>query len=101
MAKAQPTRSPASSSGRIRLCCGHVVDRANKAPTQGYWCEECGRARMSGAVGTGERVNAWAEQLRDDVENSPIPIVVDDPGTEHGRALVLALGAEIQGPAEL
>lgn len=49
-----------------------------------------------GWVGTGEYQNAWAEELRALIAANPLPVIVPDPGTEHGRALVLALGADYE-----
>ena len=48
-----------------------------------------------GRSGTGEHAHVWAEELRTGVERHPLPIEVPDPGTAHGRALVLAFGAAI------
>ncbi len=39
--------------------------------------------------------DSWPWHLADAIQGHPVPIVVPDPGTEHGRALVLALGAQI------
>jgi hypothetical protein len=80
---------------QIRLSCGHKVDRANRTDDVGYWCDECGEARMSGQVGTGEHAHAWALELREAV--ATLGISVRDPGTDRGRALVRALGARIRG----
>lgn len=49
---------------------------------------------MVGNVGTGEFAHAWAHELRQIVFDADVE--VDDPGTEHGRRLVRALGARIR-----
>lgn len=52
---------------------------------------------MSGGSSTGERGFDFLLQLRDDIASHEIPIVVADPGTDRGRAIVAALGAVIDG----
>lgn len=79
----------------IRVSCGHRVPRIpvkvdGKAGHR-YWCEECGSNKMSGNACTGELAFDFLLELRDEVERCGI--VVDDPGTRHGRDVVLALGA--------
>jgi hypothetical protein len=50
-------------------------------------------------VGTGEFAHEWAYLLRDLCEQRGV--VVPDPGTDHGRAVVAALGARYETPPAL
>lgn len=82
----------------IGVSCGHRVPRvpveiAGQAGRR-YWCDACQAHRMSGGASTGERGFDFLLELRDTIASTGI--VVDDPGTEHGRAVVRALGAEIR-----
>jgi len=47
-----------------------------------------------GNVGTGELAHEWAHLLAQAIAERRV--VVEDPGTEHGRALVRTLGAVIR-----
>jgi hypothetical protein len=47
---------------------------------------------MSGGK-PGSGGHEYLRLLRELVDENPAPIVVDDPGTERGRAIVRALGA--------
>lgn len=49
-----------------------------------------------GHVGTGELAHEWAHRLRESILEHHVPIEVPDPGTEHGRRLIEALGASYQ-----
>lgn len=93
-----------ADSPTIGVSCGHRVPRL---PVLGepnrlgqrrklYWCETCAAYRMSGGKTSGEHGHRYLFELRDLIENNPVPIVVDDPRTEHGRAVVRALGAHIR-----
>lgn len=87
--------------GMINVCCGHVVPRVPVPVKRGnrYWCDACGQLRMSGGKSTGLHAFDWALQLRDMIEQNPDPIVIDDPGTQYGRRLVLTFGAQIRAAA--
>lgn len=87
----------------IGVSCGHrvpripVISEPNQRGqrTKLYWCETCGEHRMSGGKTTGEIGFDFLLQLRDDISSQEIPVVVADPGTERGRAIVRLLGARI------
>lgn len=86
-------RSAHATDPTIGVSCGHRVPR-KPLLVEGrklYWCEACGAHRMSGGK-PGSGGHEYLRLLRDLVESNPIPIVVDDPGTDRGRAVVLALG---------
>lgn len=96
-------RATANTSS-IGVSCGHVVPRVpvqhrGANTSKRYWCEECGAYRMSGSKSTGEISTAWVILLGELVDENPLPVVVADPGTDHGRALTLALGAQIRSAA--
>lgn len=59
-----------------------------------YWCASCGAYRMSGGKTSGAFGHAYLFELRQLVQE--LDIVVPDPGSEHGRAVVAALGASIE-----
>lgn len=91
-----------ANTSTIGVSCGHVVPRVKLAGRErlpGYWCEPCGAYRMSGSKSTGEISTAWVLLLGELVDENPLPVVVADPGTDHGRALTLALGAQIRSAA--
>lgn len=81
----------------IGVSCGHRVPRVavQEGVRRLYWCEACGAYRMSGGSSSGEHAFDFLLELRDTIES--IGLVVDDPGTERGRATVRALGASIRG----
>lgn len=88
----------------VGVSCGHRVPRVpvlSEPNARGqrrklYWCETCGVHRMSGGSSSGVAAFDFLLGLRDDIAASEVPIAVDDPGTEHGRAVVRALGATIR-----
>jgi hypothetical protein len=79
----------------IGVSCGHRVPREPELVDgrKLYWCETCGTHRMSGGSSTGVGAFDFLLELRDSIESFDVPIVVDDPGTDRGRAIVRALGA--------
>ncbi|HEX3056649.1 MAG TPA: hypothetical protein VHP82_10965 [Gaiellaceae bacterium] len=86
----------------IGVSCGHRVPRkpvtmkydAGGQAIKRYWCMECGTYRMSGGPATGGRAFDFLLELRDEISSRGL--VVDDPGTEQGRAVVSAFGARIR-----
>jgi hypothetical protein len=87
-----------ADSATIGVSCGHRVPREPELVDgrKLYWCATCGAHRMSGGATTGERAFDFLLELRDGIFSFEIPIVVDDPGTERGRAIVRALGASFR-----
>jgi hypothetical protein len=88
-----------SADATIGVSCGHRVPRVpvkleGRAGNR-YWCETCSAHRMSGGSSTGERGFDFLLELRDEI--SSLELIVDDPGTEQGRAIVRALGAKVAG----
>lgn len=58
---------------------------------------------MSSRRWTESGFRAWLDTLKDRVADSRergLPIRVPDPGTEHGRRLMEALGVELEEPDE-
>lgn len=85
-----------ATTSDIPVSCGHRVPRVPVPAERGnvYWCAACGEHRRSGGKSTGERGFDFLLELRDTA--SSMGLVVDDPGTEQGRAVVRALGASIR-----
>lgn len=97
-AQHSPRLGADSAPALIGVSCGHRVPRVPVADGNArrvYWCPTCGEHRMSGGKTTGLHGHAYLLLLRQLVEDSDTPIVVPDPGTPHGRAVVAALGATV------
>jgi hypothetical protein len=96
----EPVRSERADPD-IGVSCGHRVPRAptiqltvNGQPVKRYWCADCGMYRMSGGRSKGHAAFDFLLELRDEI--STRGIVVDDPGSEQGRAIVQAFGATVR-----
>ena len=85
----------------IGVSCGHRVPR-KPVVVDGrklYYCPTCGTHRMSGGK-PGSGGHDYLLRLAQLVEEHG-PIAIDDPGTDHGRAVARVLGATVRGRAAI